>query len=66
MPIIEVHMLSGRSVETRAELIANLTRATCETLHCPAENVRIILQEMRPENFGKAGKPYPGGTSQNP
>ncbi len=62
MPIIEVHMLSGRSAETRAELIANLTRAACETLQCPAEHVRVILREMLPENFGKGGRPYSADT----
>ncbi len=63
MPIIEVNMLAGRSAETKAELIAGLTRAACEALHCPAEHVRVILREMLPENFGKAGKPYPGDTN---
>lgn len=58
MPIIEVHMLEGRTPECKAELIANLTQVCCQTLGRKPEAVRVILEEMKPENFGKNGKPF--------
>jgi len=58
MPIIEVHMLEGRTPEKKAELIAALTDTVCTTLGSKPEAVRVILDEMKPENFGKAGKPF--------
>lgn len=58
MPIIHVHLLEGRSAERKAELIGALTDACCRTLGSKPEAVRVILEEMKPENFGKGGKPF--------
>ena len=58
MPILEVHMMEGRTVEMKENLIAALTDTVCTTLGVKPEAVRIILDEMKPENFGKAGKPF--------
>lgn len=58
MPIIEVHLLEGRSAACKEELIRSLTEACCHTLGSPPEAVRVILEEMKPENFGKNGKPF--------
>ncbi|MCU0286845.1 MAG: 2-hydroxymuconate tautomerase family protein [Acidobacteria bacterium] len=57
MPIITIHMLKGRDVETRRELIKNVTAAVTSTLDVPGENVRVILNEMENENYGVAGLP---------
>lgn len=58
MPIVHVHLLEGRSAECKAELIGALTDACCRTLGSKPEAVRVILEEMKPENFGKGGKPF--------
>lgn len=58
MPIIHVHLIRGRTPETRERLIEKLTHAACESLGCEAETVRVILNEMEPQNFGKAGKSF--------
>jgi 4-oxalocrotonate tautomerase len=50
-------MLKGRDVETRRELIKNVTAAVTSTLDVPGENVRVILNEMENENYGVAGLP---------
>ena len=47
-----------REPECKAELIANLTQVCCQTLGSKPEAVRVILEEMKPENFGKNGKPF--------
>ena len=58
MPILEVHLLEGRSADCKAELIGALTDACCRTLGSNPESVRVILEEMKPENFGKNGQPF--------
>ena len=56
MPIIQVHLLEGRSREVKRGLIQSLTRSACDTLDVPASSVRVILQEMAPEHFGIGGE----------
>ena len=58
MPIVQIHLLEGRTPERTAELIAAVTEACCRTLGSRPEAVRIILEEMKRENFGKGGKPF--------
>lgn len=58
MPIVQIHLLEGRTPERKAELIASVTEACCRTLGSKPEAVRVILEEMKPENFGRGGKPF--------
>ena len=58
MPILQVHLLKGRSPGKKAELIRALTDACCRILGSDPASVRVILQEMDPENFGKNGSPF--------
>ena len=58
MPSVHIHLLEGRTPERKAELIAAVTEACCRTLGSRPEAVRIILEEMKRENFGKGGKPF--------
>ena len=58
MPIVQIHLLECRTPERKAELIAAVTEACCRTLGSRPEAVRIILEEMKRENFGKGGKPF--------
>ena len=58
MPIIQVHMVEGRPAERKAELITALTETCCNTLGVGPEAVRIIISEMKPENYGLNGQPY--------
>ena len=58
MPIVQIHLLEGRTPERNAVLFAAVTEACCRTLGSRPEAVRIILEEMKRENFGKGGKPF--------
>jgi len=55
MPNIQVEMLKGRTVEQKREMVRKVTDVIVETLNCSREVVRIVINEMEPENFGKAG-----------
>ena len=55
MPIVQVELLKGRTVEQKRAMIEKVTAAICETTNCPAETVSIIIREMEKENYAHAG-----------
>jgi 4-oxalocrotonate tautomerase len=55
MPILQVEILKGRTVEQKREMVRKVTDAITETLNCPKEAVSIIIREMEWENYAKAG-----------
>ena len=56
MPIVEVHMLEGRSEAMKEELMKNITKTVQETLGAPLESIRVIIEEMPYTNFCIAGE----------
>lgn len=60
MPIVRVELLEGRSREVKAALIRRLTEAVAETLGSQPHQVRVLLHELPPENWGVAGEPIGG------
>ncbi|NRA17498.1 MAG: 4-oxalocrotonate tautomerase family protein [Oceanospirillaceae bacterium] len=57
MPIINVLMLEGRSIEQKQALIAKVTDAVCETIDVPSAAVRVIIQDIPPTQWGVGGEP---------
>jgi 4-oxalocrotonate tautomerase len=55
MPIIQINLLQGRSAEAKGKLASEMTRVTCECLGTAPEQVRIIFNDMPPENYSIAG-----------
>ena len=55
MPILQVEILKGRTVEQKREMVRKVTDAVTETLNCPKEAVSIIIREMEWENYARAG-----------
>ena len=55
MPIVNIHMLEGRSLETKRELVEKISRVVMDTLGAKPEKVRVILSEMKHDNFAIGG-----------
>lgn len=55
MPILQVELLKGKTIEQKREMVKKITDAVTESLSCPKEVVSIIIREMEWENFAKAG-----------
>ena len=55
MPIASIQILKGRSSEDRKLLISRGTDAIVATLEVQPVQVRVILSEVEPENWGVAG-----------
>lgn len=56
MPIVQIELLEGRTVEQKRILAEKVTQAIVESIGAPPENVSIIIRDMAKENFAKAGK----------
>jgi len=56
MPLVQVHMLEGRSDEQKRTLIAKVTDAVCESVGAPREAVRVLITEMPKTHWGIGGK----------
>ncbi|WP_024822006.1 MULTISPECIES: 2-hydroxymuconate tautomerase [Aminobacterium] len=55
MPIVNVHILEGRTVEQKRRLVHEMTQTICSCLDVPAEKVRIIITDMKKSDFAVAG-----------
>ncbi len=58
MPLIEVHLLEGRTDEQKKALLTALTKAVQESIGAPLETIRIWIQEFNPREYMAAGKWY--------
>ncbi|WP_082808161.1 2-hydroxymuconate tautomerase [Shouchella tritolerans] len=56
MPIVTVQLLEGRTDEQKRALVEKVTDAVSETTGAPKERVSIIISEMKPNDYGVAGK----------
>ncbi|MGI6685538.1 MAG: 4-oxalocrotonate tautomerase [Bacillota bacterium] len=56
MPIVQMEILKGRTVEQKREMVKGVTDAICKSLSCPPEAVSIIIREMENEDYAVAGK----------
>jgi 4-oxalocrotonate tautomerase len=55
MPVIQITISQGRSVEQKRELIEVLTKETARIMKTQEEKVRILIYELSKENWGNAG-----------
>lgn len=55
MPVIQVTMSHGRTVEQKRELVQVLTRESARILKTKESAIRILIYEVSKENWGDAG-----------
>lgn len=67
MPLIQVTMVEGRTVEQKHALIRNLSQSLAETLEVPLDRVRVAIYEVSADEWGIGGQPFsvarPGGAA---
>ena len=56
MPVMYINLLEGRSAEVKRAYVKALTDCSVEILKCKPEAVTIVLSDMQPVNYAKAGK----------
>ncbi len=55
MPIVQVHILEGRTTEQKREMARRVTDAISETLGASPESIEIMITEMSRNHFAEAG-----------
>ena len=55
MPVIQITISQGRSIEQKRELVQVLTKETARIMKTKEENIRILIYEVSKENWGNAG-----------
>lgn len=58
MPIVQISMMEGRPEEKIEKMITSVSEAISTSLDAPIESVRVIVNEMRPHQYGIGGRPY--------
>jgi 4-oxalocrotonate tautomerase len=55
MPVIQITISQGRSVEQKRELVKVSTKETARIMKTQEDKVRILIYEVSKENWGNAG-----------
>lgn len=58
MPLIEIHLLQGRTKEQKKALLEAVTKAVHESINAPLETIRVWIQEFPPDEYMVAGVLY--------
>ncbi|TAL95067.1 MAG: 4-oxalocrotonate tautomerase [Paraburkholderia sp.] len=56
MPIALIKILEGRGVEKKRRLIESVSRAMADSLEMPIDGVRVLVEEVPPDSWGRGGK----------
>ncbi len=55
MPLVEIHLLEGRTDEQKKALLAAVTGAVHDSIGAPLESIRVWVQEFSPKEYMMAG-----------
>ncbi|MEG1641722.1 MAG: tautomerase family protein [Synergistaceae bacterium] len=55
MPIVVVNIKEGRSLDQKREMVAKMTDVLCDTMKVQPSSVKIIINEMKGDEFAHAG-----------
>ncbi|MDN5846813.1 MAG: tautomerase family protein [Candidatus Nitrosocosmicus sp.] len=55
MPVIQITISQGRTVEQKRELIKVLMKETARIMKTQEEKIRILIYEVSKENWGNGG-----------
>ncbi len=58
MPLIEIHMLEGRSDEQKRAVLDAVTEAVRDSLGAPRNTIRVWIQEFSSKEYMVAGQLY--------
>jgi 4-oxalocrotonate tautomerase len=55
MPLIEIHLLEGRTPEQKKKLLASVTEAVHESIGSPVASIRVWINELTRDDYMAAG-----------
>ena len=66
MPLIEIHLLEGRTPEQKKKLLASVTEAVHESIGSPVASIRVWINEFSAEDYMAAGRTGGGPQEASP
>jgi len=68
MPLVEIHLLEGRTAQQKQRLLTAVTDAVRESIGAPLDSIRVWLHEFPPGAYMAGGqlKPPPAGKDDAP
>ena len=58
MPLIEIHLLEGRTDKQKRALLDAVTEAVRDSIGAPLSTIRVWIQEFSPQEYMVAGELY--------
>ncbi len=58
MPLVEIHLLEGRTDEQKKALLSAVTQAIHTSLGAPLETIRVWIEEFSPREYMSGGVWY--------
>lgn len=55
MPLIEIHLLKGRTPEQKKKLLASVTQAVAESIDAQLPSIRVWIHEFTEDDYMAAG-----------
>ncbi|HOW86312.1 MAG TPA: 2-hydroxymuconate tautomerase [Candidatus Aminicenantes bacterium] len=55
MPLVEIHLLEGRTDDQKKALLGAVTAAVHDSIGAPLETIRVWIQEFSPKEYMAAG-----------
>lgn len=55
MPLVQIEMFEGRTVDQKRQMVSKVADALAETLNCSRDKVIIVIREMKKENLAEGG-----------
>jgi 4-oxalocrotonate tautomerase len=55
MPVVRVEMYEGRSLDQKREIVRGVTDVVARVTGNPPEAVHVIIEDVKPENWGIGG-----------
>lgn len=55
MPIVHIDLIEGRTPEQIKGMVKDVTEAIAKNTGAPQENVHIVLNEMKKDNYSVGG-----------
>ena len=59
MALVHIDLMGGRSEETIQDMVTAVSEAVSSSLGSPIASVRVVVNEMKPHQYGVGGKPWP-------
>ena len=55
MPIVHVEMFEGRTLDQKRAMVTEMTEVIVRTINCKAEDVKIVIRDLKKENLAEGG-----------